>query len=98
MRLTRLATAALLTAGLVVAATAAGVAAPPGAQPAARSASFVAAGPMSLRPGYDDGIGALLAQYGPCSDEGQEICFNGWVEVCQCYSYGCQFMATAQRC
>ena len=38
------------------------------------------------------------APYGPCSAQGLTMCWQGWLEVCQCFSYGCQFMATAQRC
>ena len=30
--------------------------------------------------------------------EGQRTCINGWMWVCQCFSYGCNFMATSIRC
>jgi len=34
----------------------------------------------------------------PCDTPGQTTCINGWRWVCQCYSYGCQYMATSNRC
>jgi hypothetical protein len=39
-----------------------------------------------------------VAQYGMCGAPGARKCVNGWVAVCQCYSYGCQWMATGYRC
>lgn len=45
-------------------------------------------------------VGVQRAQYAPgsCSVPGQTTCVNGWVAVCQCFSYGCNYMATANRC
>ena len=41
----------------------------------------------------------VLAQVIPsCNTPGQTTCINGWLWVCQCYSYGCQYMATSNRC
>ncbi len=41
---------------------------------------------------------ARFAQYGFCNAPGATKCVNGWVALCQCFSYGCQWMATAYRC
>jgi hypothetical protein len=40
------------------------------------------------------------AQWAPgsCSVPGMPTCINGWVAVCQCFSYGCHYMTTARRC
>lgn len=33
-----------------------------------------------------------------CNVPGQQTCINGWRWVCQCFSYGCNYMTTAYRC
>jgi hypothetical protein len=46
--------------------------------------------------------GVRYAQYAPYRPggcfRGQRACINGWINICQCYSYGCNFMATGTRC
>jgi hypothetical protein len=34
----------------------------------------------------------------PCMAVGQAICFNHWVSVCQCASFGCTYRKTSRRC
>jgi hypothetical protein len=52
--------------------------------------------PASIRDAAPSNV--QLAQYGMCYAPGARKCVNGWVAVCQCYSYGCQWMATSYRC
>ena len=103
MRILRFATAVMLTVSALPASAApdlcgAGptprVLAAPGNRPQAAACMVPHAG---LR------AAAQLAQYGGpygvggCRP-GQSTCINGWIAVCQCYSYGCNYMATANRC
>jgi hypothetical protein len=34
----------------------------------------------------------------PCMAVGQAICFNHWVSICQCASFGCTYRTTSRRC
>lgn len=100
MRMTSIAIAALLSASFVSA-----QAQTPAAPPALRDPAAVLAASgftriaLSLRAAPVLGQSRLVpTQYGPCYAPGAVECVNGWVAVCQCFSYGCQFMATANRC
>src|SRR5215467_15218157 len=68
--------------------------------PAAPSMQHEASAGTCKSSSTSPGTGAQLVQFAPesCSLPGQRICLNGWVAVCQCYSYGCNYMATAVRC
>jgi len=100
MRVTSLAIAALLSATIIPAQAQAPTAPPIPRDPAA----VLAAGgfttiALSLRAGPAARSSRLVpVQYGPCYQPGMTECVNGWVAVCQCFSYGCQFMATAYHC
>jgi len=45
-------------------------------------------------------LGVQLAQFSPgsCGIPNSRTCVNGWVAVCQCYIYGCNYTPTAYRC
>ncbi|MFZ1110768.1 MAG: hypothetical protein WAN43_20780 [Rhodomicrobium sp.] len=51
-------------------------------------------GPQNISP---KPAGVRLA-LGRCSMPGQRTCINGWLWICQCFSYGCEYMATSSRC
>jgi hypothetical protein len=66
-------------------------------QPMAHAAAAAAA---CSAPGAAGHAPIRQAQWAPgsCGVPGQMTCVNGWIAVCQCYSYGCHFMATGRRC
>ena len=48
--------------------------------------------------GVADATAIMPVQIPVCYAPGAQICINGWVWVCRCFSYGCQYMTTAYRC
>jgi hypothetical protein len=59
-----------------------------------RTASILSHKPVELQSSPATSVQLIPACFAP----GQMTCINGWRWVCQCYSYGCQFMTTAYRC
>jgi hypothetical protein len=101
MRFKSLIGAALVTVSLVSLGSATnppGLPTPPASLAATQVASVDALAAMLARNGFKAvGSHIVPVQFG-CQAPGQQTCLNGWVWVCQCFSYGCNYMATAYRC
>lgn len=101
MRLAPLVIAAAMTVGLGSATKANPCVSAVNRDPSLATAKYVGAtacmSPRPRNPGAPMSD-AQFAQYGMCNAPGAVKCVNGWVAVCQCFSYGCQWMATASRC
>ncbi len=101
MRLAPLAIAAALAAALASAALAdacASVGKPLLRSMTAKSAGAAACLSQRARDRAHALAEAQSAQYGMGYAPGATKCVNGWVALCRCFSYGCQWMATAYRC
>jgi hypothetical protein len=68
----------------------------------AAAASFASAGAGASQWELQAGAPASieLAQFTPgsCRNPGTSICVSGWVAVCQCYVYGCNYVPSSYRC